>query len=93
LGYNTKKNVPRKGGKMNAKLIGIIVLLALLVVLAIQNYQPLTLKFLFWALETSVVLVLLVSFLIGALVGGLVLWIGRGKKEELPPISEEKTKP
>jgi uncharacterized integral membrane protein len=74
---------------MNAKFIGIVVLLALLVVLAIQNYQPLTLKFLFWAFETSVVLVLLVSFLIGALVGGLVLWIGRGKKKELSPRSAE----
>jgi len=78
---------------MNAKLIGIIVLLALLIALAIQNYQPLTLKFLFWAFETSVILVLLVSFLMGALVGGLVLWIGRGKKKDLPPISEEKTEP
>ncbi|MBP1723041.1 MAG: Lipopolysaccharide assembly protein domain [Deltaproteobacteria bacterium] len=78
---------------MNARIIGIIVLLVLLVVLAIQNYQPLTLKFFFWAFETSVVLVLLVSFLIGALVGGFILWIGRGKKKDLPPISEEKNEP
>ena len=78
---------------MNARLIGILVLLVLLVVLAIQNYQPLTLKFLFWAFETSVVLVLLVSFLMGALVGGLVLWIGRGKKKDLSPISAEKNGP
>jgi len=78
---------------MNARLIGILVLLVLLVVLAIQNYQPLTLKFLFWAFETSVVLVLLISFLIGALVGGLVLWIGRGKKKDLPPISAAKDEP
>ncbi len=77
---------------MNAKLIGIIVLLVLLVVLAIQNHQPVTLKFLFWALETSLVLVLLVSFLIGALVGGLVLWIRRGKKKDLLPMSAEKPK-
>ncbi len=77
---------------MNAKLIGIIVLLVLLVVLAIQNYQPLTLRFFFWSLETSLVLVLLVSFLIGALVGGLVLWIGRGKRKDLPSMSAEKTK-
>jgi uncharacterized integral membrane protein len=78
---------------MNAKLIGIIVLLALLIVLAIQNYQPLTLKFLFWAFETSVILVLLISFLIGVLVGGLVLWIGRAKKKDLPSMSEEKSEP
>ncbi len=78
---------------MNIKLIGIIVLLILLVILGIQNYQPLTLKFLFWAFETSVVLVLLVSFLIGALVGGLVLWVARGKRKELSAITKEKTEP
>jgi uncharacterized integral membrane protein len=78
---------------MKAKLIGIIVLLVLLVVLAIQNYQPVKLIFLFWALETSLVLVLLVSFLIGALVGGLGVWIGRGKKGDFPPISAEKNEP
>ena len=65
---------------MNAKLIGIIVLLALLVILAVQNYQPLTLKFLFWTFDTNVVLALLVSFGIGCLAGALVAWIGVGKK-------------
>jgi uncharacterized integral membrane protein len=73
---------------MNAKFIGIIVLMALLVMIAIQNYQPVTVRFLFWAYETSTVLIVLLSFLIGCLVGGLVLWIGTGKKKEdstLPP--------
>ena len=69
---------------MNAKLIGIIVLLALLVILAVQNYQPLTLRFLFWTFETSAVLTLLVSFMIGCLVGALAAWIGGGKKK-VPP--------
>lgn len=76
---------------MNAKLIGIIVLLALLVILAVQNYQPLTLKFLFWTFETSAVLTLLVSFMIGFLVGWLVTWAGSGKKKEKassPPASK-----
>ncbi|NWF53314.1 MAG: LapA family protein [Syntrophaceae bacterium] len=76
---------------MNAKLIGIIVLLIVLVFLGIQNYHPMKLKFLFWAFETSVVLVLLVSFVIGALVGGFLVWIGRAKKKDLSPLSGEKT--
>ena len=69
---------------MNARLMGIIVLLAFLVVLAVQNYQPVTVRFLFWAYETSMVLVVLVSFLIGCLAGGLALWVGGAKKKISP---------
>jgi uncharacterized integral membrane protein len=70
---------------VNAKLIGMIILLALLVICAIQNYQPVTVKFLFWTYETSTVLVVLVTFLIGGLVGGLRLWLG-GTKKKTPPL-------
>ena len=74
---------------MSAKLIGIIVLLLILVIFAIQNTQPLAIKFLFWGIETSAVLTILVSFLIGFLLGCLVIWAGSGKKKEkeslLPP--------
>ena len=69
---------------MNVKLIGMIILLVLMVVFAIQNYQPVTVRFLFWAYESSMVLVVLVSFLIGCLVGGLALWLGRTKKKTSP---------
>jgi uncharacterized integral membrane protein len=51
------------------------------VILAVQNYQPVTVRFLLWAHETSMVLVVLVSFLIGGLVGGLALWLGGTKKK------------
>lgn len=67
---------------MSVKWIGVIILLAFLVVLAIQNYQPLTLKFLFWTFETSAVLTILVSFTLGFMVGGLLGWIGAGRKKE-----------
>jgi len=69
---------------MNVKLIGMIILLVLMVVFAIQNYQPVTVRFLFWAYESSMVLVFLVSFLIGCLVGGLALWLGGTKKKTSP---------
>jgi uncharacterized integral membrane protein len=72
----------RKGGKMSAKVIGVIVLLSVMVIFAIQNAQPLVITFLFWKVETSAVLSILVSFLIGFLVGWLVLWAGSGKKKE-----------
>jgi uncharacterized integral membrane protein len=67
---------------MSAKVIGIIVLLVVLVIFAIQNAQPLTIVFLFWKVETSAVLSILVSFILGFLVGWLVLWTGSGKKKE-----------
>ena len=70
---------------MNAKLIGMVILLAFLVIFAVQNYQLVTVKFLFWAHETGMVLVVGVSFLVGCLVGGLALWIGGVKKKNSPP--------
>jgi len=67
---------------MSAKLIGIIVLLVVMVIFAIQNTQSVAIKFLFWGIETSAVLSILVSFMIGFLVGWLVTWAGSGKKKE-----------
>jgi len=67
---------------MSAKIVGIIVLLVFLVVFAIQNAQPLTLKFLLWEGTTSAVLSILVSFVIGFLVGCLILWVGPKKKTQ-----------
>jgi uncharacterized integral membrane protein len=67
---------------MKAKLVGIIVLLVVLVIFAIQNTQPVVITFLFWKFETSAVLSILVSFVLGFLVGGLILWAGSGRKKE-----------
>ena len=70
---------------MNAKVIGIIVLLVVLLIFAIQNAHPVPIKFLFWGFETIAVLSILVSFVIGFLVGCLVMWIRpRVKKDSAP---------
>ena len=69
---------------MNAKIVAIIVLLVFLVVFAIQNTQPVTIRLLFWELTTSAVLSILVSFLGGFLVGFLIMWITPAKKKDLP---------
>jgi uncharacterized integral membrane protein len=72
-------------------LIGIIVLLVVMVIFAIQNTQPVAVKFLFWGIETSAVLSILVSFILGFLMGCLVLWAGSGRKKEKaspPPASK-----
>jgi len=69
---------------MSAKLIAIIVLLILLLIFAIQNTQPVVLNFLFWQIFTSSVLSILVSFIIGLLIGCLLMMIGRMKKKSPP---------
>jgi len=70
---------------MNAKIIGIIVLLVVLVIFAIQNAHIVPIKFLFWGFETTAVLSILVSFLIGFLMGWLISWIGPKKKKDSTP--------
>lgn len=64
---------------MSAKLIGLIVLLVFLVVFAIQNTQPVDIRFLFWVFSTSVVFSILVSFFIGILVGWLICVVKKKK--------------
>ena len=71
-----------KGVEMNAKIIGVIILLVLMVIFAIQNAQLLMIRFLFWGFEASAVLSILVSFAGGFLAGWLVAWTGKGKKKE-----------
>ena len=69
---------------MSGKVIGVIVLLVFLVIFSIQNTGPVKINFLFWTVETSAVLFVLGSFLVGFLVGWLVWWTGpsRPKKEQ-----------
>ncbi len=57
---------------MVPKLIGLIILLVFLVIFAIQNPQPVAVKFLFWEITTSAVISILVSFAVGFLVGWLI---------------------
>jgi uncharacterized integral membrane protein len=69
---------------MSGKVIGVIVLLVFLVIFAIQNTQPVTVKFLAWAVESSAVLTVLVSFLVGFLVGWLVWWTAPSRPPKEP---------
>ena len=57
---------------MNAKAIGLIVLLIFVVIFSIQNTQPVAIKFLFWEFSTSAVFSILASFIVGFLVGWLI---------------------
>lgn len=70
---------------MNIKIIGIILLLVVLVIFAIQNTAIVPIKFLIWGFETTSVISILVSFLIGLVMGCLISWMGPRKKKNLPP--------
>jgi uncharacterized integral membrane protein len=60
---------------MQAKMIGLVVLLAILLIFALQNTQPVAVKFLFWETTFSAVLTILISFFLGTLTGWLVSYL------------------
>lgn len=57
---------------MKAKWWFLIVLLFLVVVFTIQNYSAVTLKFLFWSVNTSEAILVYVTLIIGVIVGVLL---------------------
>ena len=58
---------------MSPKVVGLIILLVILLIFAIQNTQSVVVKLLFWEISTSAALTILVSYLIGFLTGWLVM--------------------
>lgn len=62
---------------MHWKLIIILILLPLLVILALQNYGVVNVKFLLWSFKTSKAIVILFSLLAGFIIGWLFSLINR----------------
>ncbi len=60
---------------MQPKTIGLVVLLLVLLVFALQNTQPVAVKFLLWETTASAVLTILISFCLGALAGWLIHYL------------------
>ena len=60
---------------MQPKIIGLVVLLAVLLVFALQNTQPVAIKFLLWEATVSAVLTILISFCLGTLTGWLIHYL------------------
>jgi len=67
---------------MSPKVIGLIVLLIILLIFAVQNTQPVAVKLLFWEISTSAVLTILVSYLVGFLTGWLVSVLKPGGEKD-----------
>jgi uncharacterized integral membrane protein len=65
---------------MQPKMIGLIVLLMILLIFALQNTQAVAVKFLFWEATTSAVLTILISFVLGVLSGWLIRFVKPSSK-------------
>jgi putative membrane protein len=68
---------------MKAKTIILLILIALFVIILIQNTQVVTIQLFFWKLSMSRIILICMLMLIGFIVGFLVAKIGRkGPKEQ-----------
>ena len=57
---------------MRVKLIVILVSLVFLIIFAVQNYEIVTVQFLFWSFQTSRTIVLLTTLIIGIIIGWII---------------------
>ncbi len=69
------------------KTIFLVILFTLLVVLMIQNAQPVRFKFLNWQYDVSQLLLVLIVFVIGWLTGFIVAKTMGRKKQDEPPLT------
>ena len=63
---------------MSWKWILIILLLIFLIIFTMQNYEVVTIQFLFWSFQTSRTIIIFVTLLIGIIIG---LFISFKKRE------------
>jgi uncharacterized integral membrane protein len=68
---------------MNIKSISIIVLLALFITVCIQNVEIIPVHFLFWKIDISKLLLLIITLVLGILIGMIIPgFFSRSKKDE-----------
>jgi uncharacterized integral membrane protein len=68
---------------MNFKSISIIILLALFITVCIQNVEIIPVHFLFWKIDISKLLLLIITVVIGILIGMIIPgFFSRSKKDE-----------
>ncbi|UCH65485.1 MAG: DUF1049 domain-containing protein [Ignavibacterium sp.] len=66
----------------NKKLVLTIILLILTAVIIFQNTVPVNLKLLFWGFEASLIILLLLVFLIGLIIGYFMSGSIKGNNEK-----------
>jgi uncharacterized integral membrane protein len=62
---------------MHWKLITLLILSIMLVIFAVQNYEIVSIQFLFWSFQTSRTIILFGAFIIGILVGLIAVFLKR----------------
>ena len=73
---------------MNFKNISIIIILALFIIVCIQNVEIVPLHFLFWKTDISKLLLLIITLVVGILIGMIIPgYFSASKKEQ--QIKEE----
>lgn len=68
---------------MNFKTISALILLALFIIICIQNSEIISVHLLFWKVDISKLLLLIITLIIGIFVGMILLgFINKQKKKE-----------
>ena len=67
---------------MSFKSVTLLILIGLFIIVCIQNVETIPLHFLFWSMNISKLLLLLITLIIGILVGMIIPGMWRKSKEE-----------
>ena len=71
----------------------LVMFLVLVIIIMVQNAQPTTFKFLNWSYQVSQLLLVMIVFAIGFLIGVLVAKFPRRKPEDDEPITPVRRQP
>ena len=64
---------------MNWKIILILALLLMLVIFVVQNYETVSIQFLFWSFQTSRAIMFYVTLALGVVIGWITAHLFRAK--------------
>jgi lipopolysaccharide assembly protein A len=68
---------------MNFKNISLLILLALFIIVCIQNVEIISVQFLFWKADISKLLLLIITLIIGILIGMIIPgFLAKSKKDD-----------
>jgi len=68
---------------MNFRNLSVLILIALFVILSLQNVEIIPVHFLFWKVDISKLLLLIITLVIGILIGMIIPgFLKKSKKEE-----------
>ncbi len=72
--------------KKTLSFIGALVLILIIIIITIQNTREVQMSLLFWQVQSSLILLIFISFLVGALTTLLVLMPTLSYRDPQPPL-------